>query len=350
MKNLVNQNIVGLEAYVPGEQPTDPDWVKLNTNENPFPPAPQVVEVLRSFDPELIRRYPQPDSAPLREAIAQRLDWPADGIVVTNGSDEALRMLCHAFLNRGERIAMLEPTYSLYPILGRMFGAESLRSRVGRGGELPDRLELDGAKMFFLANPNPPFGTHFRADELAGIIALHEDILFVIDEAYVEFAPSDCLGLLHEFENVLVVRTFSKSHALAGLRVGFVLGDPDRIAPLWVVRDSYNVNALSQAAALAAWQARDYYRLRTARIVEARRRAEQRLGEMGFDVLPSEANFLFARHHHAPRIFMELKKRKILVRYFDSPETRDGLRITVGTDEQMETLYSALSEILERAI
>ena len=346
MSTPINRHLVGLEAYVPGEQPAEPGWVKLNTNENPYPPAPDVIEVLRSFAPEGIRMYPPPDCARLRRAIGERLDWPVDGVLVTNGSDEALRLLCHAFLNSGDRIGMLWPTYSLYPILGQMFGAASAMSDVGRRGEWPDRLELDGVRLFFLSNPNPPYGTFYQPDQVAKLVGSCSGILFVIDEAYVEFAGCDCQALLGQFDNVFVVRTFSKSHSLAGLRVGFVLGQPERVRPLQVVRDSYNVNALSQSAALAAWQADDYYRAQIAEIVALRGETARRLVELGFDVLPSGANFIFARHSEAQRLFSQLKARKILVRYFDSPPTRDGLRITIGMRTEMDTLMRALEDLL----
>jgi histidinol-phosphate aminotransferase len=227
-----------------------------------------------------------------------------------------------------------------------MFGASTVASDVGRNGEWPARLDLDGVKMFFLATPNPPSGTFYEPQPVTEIVATHAHILFVIDEAYAEFAGDNCLPLLRRFDNVFLVRTFSKSHALAGLRVGFVLARPEQLAPLRVVRDSYNVNAMSQLAGLAAWQAGDYYRARTAKIVEARDSTAKRLRGLGFDVLPSRANLLFARHPQAPRLFRQLKERRILVRHFDSPATRDGLRITIGTPEQMDTLLAALSDLL----
>lgn len=348
MSGMMNRDLEGLDPYIPGEQPTEPGWVKLNTNENPYPPAPGVFKAVKCFDAEFMRKYPAPDAAALREAIGESFGWPADGVLVTNGSDEALRMFCHAFLNPGDKIGMLWPTYSLYPILGRMFGAETLASRVGPSGEWPDRIEFEDVKLFFLANPNPPYGTLYDEKNVASIVASHPDIVFVIDAAYVEFAPGDCASLLFELDNVFITRTFSKSHALAGLRVGYVLGKPKRMRPLWVIRDSYNVNAVSQAAALAAWEDREYYNSTLEKVVGERDVAVAKLAELGFKVLPTAANFLFARHPKAPEIFKELKKRKILVRYFDSPETYDGLRITVGTSEDMAALFNALWDILSK--
>jgi len=344
----INRHLMGLDAYVPGEQPTEPGWVKLNTNENPYPPAPEVIEVFHSFAPDRARLYPPPDCATLRSAIGETLDWPPEGILITNGSDEGLRLIAHSYLNAGDRVGMFRPTYSYYPILAQMFGAAISASNVGRRGEWPGPLDFDGVKLFFLANPNPPYGTFHTPDQIAEMVASHPGVLFAIDEAYVEFADRDCLSLLRRFSNLFLLRTFSKSHALAGLRVGFVLGRSEHMVPLRVVRDSYNVNAMSQMAAVAAWQARGYYRARMAEVVQTREATRMRLSDLGFDVLPSQANFLFARHGKAPQLFQQLKERRILVRYFDAPTTRDGLRITVGTPEQMDTLILALSNLLEQ--
>jgi histidinol-phosphate aminotransferase len=348
MIDIMNRQLQGLDAYVPGEQPTGPGWVKLNTNENAYPPAPEVIEAIRDFDPQGIRKYPNPTGLALREAIADSFEWAVEGTMITNGSDEGLRMLCHAFLNPGDRVGMLWPTYSLYPILGRMFGAETAKSPVGRNGEWPDTFAFENVKLFFLANPNPPYGTFYEERQIANIIASHPDVIFVIDAAYLEFShhACSCSTLMLEFDNLFILQTFSKGHAMAGLRVGFLLGHPERMEPLWVVRDSYNVNTVSQAAALEAWNARGYYQDILAKVSRTRESTRARLAELGFEVLPSEANFVFARHAEAPRIFEELKRRKILVRYFDAPETHDGLRITIGTPEQMDKLFGALAEIL----
>jgi histidinol-phosphate aminotransferase len=345
MKEPVNQFLIGLHPYAPGEQPTEPGWVKINTNENPYPPAPEVKEALCAIDPELLRKYPPPDATAFREAVGRTFGWPADGVMITNGSDEGLRMLCHAYLNPGDRIGMLWPTYSLYPTLGRMFGADSVYSPVGRRGEWPEEIDLDGVKLFFLANPNPPFGTFYEPRRIEALVASRPDVLFAVDEAYVMFAPASCMALLREHGNLFVLRTFSKSHGLAGLRIGLLFGPLDRMEPLRIVRDSYNVNAASQLAGIAAWKANRYYEECARKVVATRRSTVARLAALGFDVLPSDANFIFARHPKAKAIYEGLKARRILVRYFDSPETRDGLRITIGTPEEMETMISAVEEM-----
>ncbi|MBM3335768.1 aminotransferase class I/II-fold pyridoxal phosphate-dependent enzyme [Candidatus Sumerlaeota bacterium] len=345
MTTPINRHLPGLEPYVPGEQPVEPGWIKLNTNENPHPPAPEVSEVVRSFGPDCARLYPPPESPALRRAIAETLDWPAEGIMITNGSDEALRLVAHSYLNAGDAVGMLWPTYSYYPLLGAMFGATAKQSQVGRSGQWPAQFDLDGVRVFFLANPNPPYGTFYSAHIAEEVVASHSDVLFVIDEAYVEFAGDDCLSLLRRHENALIVRTFSKSHALAGLRVGFIMARPEQLRPLQIVRDSYNVNAISQLAGLAAWKAREYYQRRTAGIIETRETTARRLAQLGFDILPSGANFIFARHGEAARLFSELRERKILVRYFAPPPTHDGLRITIGLPEQMDALIAAVSRL-----
>jgi histidinol-phosphate aminotransferase len=346
MTTSINRHLIGLEPYVPGEQPTEPGWVKLNTNENPYPPAPEVAEVMRAFAPDRARLYPPPDCAALRRAIGETFDWPPDGVLVTNGSDEALRLIAHSYLNAGDTAGMLWPTYSYYPLVGGLFGAASATFEVGRRGEWPAAVNLDGVKVFFLANPNPPYGTFYESERIGEMVAAHRDILFAIDEAYTEFAGGDCLSLLRRCENVFISRTFSKSHALAGLRVGFVLARPEQLQPLLVACDSYNVNAMSQLAALAAWRARDYYRARIASVIETREATAKQLAGLGLEVLPSGGNFLFARHPDAPRLFRQLKERRILVRYFDTPPTRDGFRITIGTPDQMDALAAALSMLV----
>jgi histidinol-phosphate aminotransferase len=342
----INRHLIGLEAYVPGEQPTEPGWVKLNTNENPYSPAPEVAEVYRSFAPDRARLYPPPNSAVVRKVVGEVLDWPPEGILVTNGSDEGLRLIAHAHLNAGDHVGMLWPTYSFYPLIGAMFGAGGIVSEVGRNGEWPERINLDRVKLFYLSNPNPPYGTFYEPERIAALVAAHRDVLFVIDEAYVDFAGGDCLPVLRRFDNVFITRTGSKSQALAGLRVGFVLARPKQLATLWIVCDSYNVNVMSQLAAAAAWRAGDYYRSRAGKIIETREATAKRLRELGFDVLPSQANFVFARHPEARRLFLQLKERKILVRYFDAPATRDGLRITIGTPQEMDMLTAALAELV----
>ena len=343
----MNRNLIGARPYVPGEQPSESGWIKLNQNENPYPPAPAVCEIMRSFVPDRARLYPPANYPPLRRAIGESLDWPADGVLVTNGSDEALRLIAHCYLNPGDNIGMFSPTYSYYPLIGQMFGARAVVTHLERNGECPDEINIDGVKIFFIANPNPPFGTVYEAERIGALVEACPNILFVIDEAYVPFAGRDCLSLLRRYENVFVTRTFSKSHSLAGLRVGFVLARPEPLKPLLAVCDYYNVNAMSQLAALAAWQARGYYDEQIATVVETRESSAKRLATLGFDVPPSGANLLFARHPEAPQLFCRLRERKILVRYFKTPESRDGLRITIGTPEQMDALLAALSDLLK---
>jgi histidinol-phosphate aminotransferase len=346
----INPNVASLHAYIPGEQPREPGFVKLNTNESPYPPAPEVPEAVRSTAAEAAyNKYPDPLCTALRESIAADLGVTPAHVLVGNGSDEVLRLLCHAFLDSsaGEQIGMLNPTYVLYETLAAMFGATAqIFDLAAPDYSLPEAAILANVKMFFLPNPNPPIGTYYSLDNLRALAAHSAQRLVVMDEAYVDFAPGTAVPLLKEFPNVIVTRTFSKSYSLAGLRVGFVLAQPELITELNKIRDSYNVNRISQAAALAAWNARPYYRDMTLRIQQDRDYLAGQLRNRGFEVPESHGNFVFARRHGAAELYAALKSRKVLVRYFSTPALADGVRITVGTRADLDTLLHELDTLL----
>ena len=333
-----------LRAYVPGEQPADRGIIKLNTNEFPYPPAAEVIEAVRREAAASLRLYPNPTAAPLREALAEELSVGPDWILVGNGSDEILRLVFQAYVGPGDRVAAADPTYSLYPVLAAMFEGRFAAHRTDPEGALPEALFKARARLFVIANPNPPLGALYSIRDLARL-AQKRNSLLLIDEAYVAFAPCDCLSLAREHPNVVILRTFSKSHALAGMRVAYAVGRPAAIASLNKIRDSYNVNRVSQAAALAALRAKKYYKRKAEEIVATRERLRRALREMGYRVPRSSGNFVFARSGDGRRMMESLRERRILVRHFDEPGLRDGTRITIGTPQETDQLLAALRQI-----
>ncbi|OPZ19607.1 MAG: Histidinol-phosphate aminotransferase [candidate division BRC1 bacterium ADurb.BinA364] len=334
-----------MSAYTPGEQPADPAIVKLNTNEFPYPPAPEVVEALRREATAALRLYPNPSAAPLRAALAELCGVAPERVFTGNGSDETLRYLFHAFAEPGDSIAILDPTYSLYPVLAKMFDERIEAHAAGEAPRLPESLFASRARLFVVANPNPPLGVFYPLREIARLADARPEALVAVDEAYAAFAPGDCLALARERANVLVSRTFSKSHALAGMRIGYAVAHPAVIESLDKIRDSYNINRASQAVALAALDAHGYYEAKAREIVETRERLRQALLEMGYRVPPSSGNFLFARSGDGRATLEALRKRKILVRFFDDPALRDGVRITIGSPEEIDRLIEAMREL-----
>lgn len=333
-----------LEEYIPGEQPREAGWVKLNTNEFPYPAAPEVLDAIRAEAADSVRVYPDPVSTRLRVALGERWGVEPDTILAGNGSDEILRLLIHAYLGEGRRLAVVEPTYTLYQVLAAMFGSPvDVHSLVGQE-KLPESLFSAPWDACFLPVPNAQIGTVFPMADLRRLAA-HGGLL-VLDGAYVDFASDyDPRPLLADFPNVVLTGTFSKSFGLAGMRVGYAIGQPELIRALHKLRDSYNVNRISQAAALGALRGAAYYRQRCDEIIASRERLAAELARRGFATPPSQGNFLFARHENARAIYEGLKARKILVRYFSHSGLERGLRITIGTPAEIEALLAALDAL-----
>jgi histidinol-phosphate aminotransferase len=334
--------------YVPGEQPgPDQRVIKLNTNENPYPPSPRVRAALAQAGDERVRLYPDPGARRLRERAAALYDVPLDHILAGNGSDELLALLLRATIDPGDRVAFPVPTYSLYETLVAVQGGEPVRIPFGDDFTLPPALADAGARLTLLCNPNSPSGTLVARAEVEALARAVTGIL-VVDEAYVDFAREHALALVGRHANVIVVRTLSKSFSLAGLRVGLAFGHPELLAGLQKVKDSYNLSRLSQAAGEAALEDVAWMRANVARIHATRDTLSKRLRELGFHVLPSDANFVLARRPRmdlAP-VAQALAARGILVRHFGVPALQDALRITVGTDEETAALLEALTTIL----
>lgn len=346
----VNSLIDKMTAYIPGEQPQGGGFIKLNTNENPYPPAPEVLDAVRHATEDCVfQKYPDAMALGLRTAVAETLGVGVDEVFAGNGSDEVLRLLCQVFLDasQGDSIGMLDPTYSLYATLAEMFGVPMWTCPTVRPDHaFPGEAFTAPVKLFFLANPNPPLGTFYDAATLERLAAADPTRLIVVDEAYVAFAPGSALEVYRRHENVVITRTFSKSYSLAGLRVGLAIARPSVIAQLVKAKDSYNLNMVSQLAAEAAWRAAAHHDARCAEIVASREFLASEMRRRGFEVPASAGNFVFARGHNAGELYQALKREKILVRWFGAESLRDGMRITVGTRAEVDALLAAIDRLV----
>lgn len=346
-KSVIRKALQGFQPYVPGEQPPDHEgWIKLNTNESPLPPSPKVIQAIKEAAGESLRLYPSPTAAPAREAIARKFKLDPDQVTIGNGGDELIELCFRAFAGAGDRVAFPTPTYPLFEPLCRIHEATASPHPTELPWELPPSLGPDPAPLKLIVNPNSPTGAFFATDEVESAVAASTGVV-VIDEAYVDFAPHSALELLDRHENALLLRTFSKSYALAGMRIGFALGPRDLIAALDSVKDSYNVDRLAIVAATAAIADEDHHSRLVHEVVSNRGDLAADLVDLGFDVVPSSANFVFAKPPKpAADVVRALRERKILVRHYDREPIAGWIRITVGTKEQHEKLLLALSQVL----
>jgi len=348
MANYYRDSLKDVEAYVPGEQPRDIEqYIKLNTNENPYPPSPVVEHTVRHFNAEDLRVYPDPVFSELRRRAASVFKVPAERIFVANGSDEALSLIMRIAIDPGDRVAYPYPTYVLYRTLAQIAGAETVEVDLREDFNLPEDFPEKAGKVTFLARPNSPTANLFDQQVVEQTLSRSSGLV-VVDEAYAAFSGTTMLDHLDRYPNLVVLRTLSKSYGLAGLRVGFAFAGAEVIEALYRVKDSYNINAFSQAVAQAALSDVGYMKSTAAQIIQTRRRALDRLVRQGFRVYPSAANFVFAEHERlsGKQIYEALKDKKILVRYFDQRRLQAGVRISIGTEEQMERLGEVLDEIL----
>lgn len=349
MSGYFRANIAAMQGYVPGEQPRDDGYIKLNTNENPYPPSPRVLAALRKAVGPTLRLYPEPLSDSLRSLAASVYGVNVENIMVGNGSDELLSMLMRSVIGSGDRVAYATPTYSLYETLIEIQGGVKAAVDYPEDFSVPVALSTGDAPLTFLCNPNSPSGTLVSLPEIDHLARAVSGIL-VVDEAYVDFADSEgasVLPLVRQLPNLVVLRTFSKSFSLAGMRVGLAFAPEEIIAGMMKVKDSYNVNRLSLVAATAALQDLPWMARNVARIQQSRRKLTAATRELGFHVLPSQSNFVLARKagENLEELYEGLKRRRILVRYFDAPGLRDCIRITVGTPREIAALLSALAAL-----
>lgn len=351
-KTLFRTAIDAMSGYEPGEQPQDRQYIKLNTNENPYPPSPKVAEAFDAIACEQFRLYSDPVSNELRDAAAAAFNVPnRDWVIAGNGSDDILTIAIRSFVNQGGTIAALDPSYSLYSVLADIQGAQTIAVPLTEDFSLPENIleKTRGADIFFLTRPNAPTGNACLLDQVTAICDGFEGVVF-IDEAYADFARDNCLDFVAEYDNIIVSRTLSKSYSLAGLRIGFGVAHPHIIEGMMKVKDSYNLNRVSQTLGVAALRDVAYLQETSQRIVATREATRRRLIDRGFSVIPSETNFLFAQPPTtigAKTLFKVLRNEGILVRYFgSSPKTQNFIRITVGTEEEMAQFTAAIDRIL----
>ncbi len=347
MELPVRKAVRTMHAYVPGAQPESTDLLKLNTNENPYPPSPKVMEALGRISTEALRRYPPPTAARLQAQIAELHDLNADQVILLNGSDEGLALCTRCFGEFRERVGFLDPSYSLYPVLGDIAESSMIRFPLNEdfSWTLPDTLDVE---LFCLTRPNAPSSISLPLDEVREAARRCTGVLLV-DEAYADFAEDNAVSLVNEFPNVLVSRTFSKSYSLAGLRMGYLLGSAPLIDALHRIKDSYNTDAIAQQLASEALADQEWMRGNAEKVKRTRRQLTQDLQARGFQVLPSQTNFLFAQvpaSRDARQIFEALSAKQVYLRYFPGERTGNYLRITVGTDEEMQRFLQRLDELL----
>ncbi len=339
------------EPYIPGEQVEQKNVVKLNTNENPYPPSPKVIAEIQAEMGRSLQLYPSPTATELRETIALQNGLIAEEVFVGNGSDEVLAFSFMAFFEPGKRIRFPDVTYSFYPVYAKLFDIAYEEVPLNKDFTLPVDKYFQSEGGVILPNPNAPTSIYAEVEHIEEIVKNNPNQVVIIDEAYIDFASKSATELIRKYDNVLVVQTTSKSRSLAGLRVGFAMGNPSLIDGLVRIKDSFNsytLDRLALAGAKAAFEDETYFTETVKKIIATREKTIELLRELDFNVLPSQANFVFTTHKNvsAELLYYELKKENVLVRYFNKPGIDNYLRITIGTDEQMEQLVEKISQII----
>lgn len=345
------KNLRNIEPYVPGEQSKDKDIVKINANENPYPPSPKAIEVLKSFDTNKLRFYPSANSTKLKEAIAKYYKVDVSNVFVGNGSDDVLAVAFQSFFNSDKPIAYPDLTYSFYPVWCSLFGIEYKNYPVGDDFRInpEDYREENGGVV--IPNPNAPTSLGEGLDFVEKILDYNQDSVVIIDEAYVDFGGTSSIPLINKYENLLVTGTFSKSRSLAGLRIGFAIGSKALIDVMEAVKNSYNsytVDSLSIEMGAASIEDDEYFKSTCQKVIETRERVTLELEKLGFDILDSQTNFIFATHneHNMKSLFEYLKTQKVFIRYFSLPRIENYVRITIGTNEEMDIFLKKTKEFI----
>lgn len=343
--------VLKMHGYTPGEQPKNLSTIKLNTNENPFPPSAAVLKAVRDSADHRLRLYPEPTADTLRKVLSKVYRWPVDGILVGNGSDEILSMLFTASVGKGDLVQYPDITYSLYPVLAQLREARVKEVKLGPDWSLDFKKFDPKARLTLWGYPNPPVGNCFPMADMKAFCKRAKGLV-LIDEAYVDFAKDNCIAIAKACPNVLILRTMSKSFSLAGARLGYVFGHPEVIGQLMKVKDSYNVNRVTQTLGLAALSPAGLKDMKknVAKIRFERNSLIETLRNMGFTVPDSQANFLLATKPGKPTaegLYKNLKKRRVLIRYFSHPRLRDSIRVSVGTPEENNRLLAELRSLLK---
>ncbi len=347
MNNLIRKSVQAMSGYVPGEQPKEDGIVKLNTNENPYLPSADVQDILSMVDISALSRYPDPVCLELRKVIAELHGCAVENVFVGNGSDEVLALCIRAFVEREGSVGYFEPSYSLYPILTEIEDVEKkpVELDTGFGWQMPEDY---AASLFFLTNPNAPTSLNYFKKKVESFANGFGGVV-LIDEAYADFSDENCMDLALENDHVLVARTLSKSYSLAGIRLGYCVGNSELIGALHKIKDSYNVNYLTQEIARVAILDQDTMKANVQAIVETRKLVTEKLTDLGFSVCNSQTNFLWVKPLglRVPALFEQLRKKNILVRHFGNDErTKDYLRITIGTAPEMFKFLDAVEGVL----
>lgn len=345
------KNLRNIEPYVPGEQSKDKDIVKINANENPYPPSPKVAEVLKSFDTNKLRFYPSANSTKLKEAIAKYYKVDVSNVFVGNGSDDVLAVAFQSFFNSEKPIVYPDLTYSFYPVWCSLFGIKYKNYPVGDDFRInpEDYKEKNGGVV--IPNPNAPTSLGEGLDFVEKILDYNQDSVVIIDEAYVDFGGTSSIPLIDKYENLLVTGTFSKSRSLAGLRIGFAIGSKALIDVMEAVKNSYNsytVDSLSIEMGAASIEDDEYFKSTCKKVIKTRERVTLELEKLGFDVLDSQTNFIFVTHnkHNMKSLFEYLKTQKVFIRYFSLPRIENYVRITIGTNEEMDIFLEKTKEFI----
>ncbi len=345
------KNLRNIEPYVPGEQSKDKDIVKINANENPYPPSPKAAEVLKSFDTNKLRFYPSANSTKLKEAIAKYYNVDVSNVFVGNGSDDVLAVAFQSFFNSEKPIVYPDLTYSFYPVWCSLFGIKYKNYPVGDDFRInpEDYKEKNGGVV--IPNPNAPTSLGEGLDFVEKILDYNQDSVVIIDEAYVDFGGTSSIPLIDKYENLLVTGTFSKSRSLAGLRIGFAIGSKALIDVMEAVKNSYNsytVDSLSIEMGAASIEDDEYFKSTCKKVIKTRERVTLELEKLGFDVLDSQTNFIFVTHnkHNMKSLFEYLKTQKVFIRYFSLPRIENYVRITIGTNEEMDIFLEKTKEFI----
>ncbi len=340
-----------VEPYTPGEQPKTGGVIKLNTNENPYPASPYVLEAMKEFDADKLRLYPDPQASVLTEAIAKRYGLAPNQVFVGVGSDDVISMGFLTFFNGELPVLFPDISYSFYEVWADVYNVVYEKVPVDKDFKIipKDYMRPNGGIIF--PNPNAPTAMYLDLDAVESIVAANQDSVVIVDEAYIDFGGSSAIGLIEKYDNLLVVQTYSKSRSMAGMRIGFAMGNERLIKAMNDVKfsiNSYTMNATSLAYGVASMRDEKHFKECTDKIIATRTRSMEELSKLGFTYTDSKANFIFASHRTVPasEIFTELKKKNIYVRYFNKPRIDNYLRITVGTDEQMDALFEALRQII----
>lgn len=353
MNDLWKKNLRDIEPYVPGEQSKDRDIVKINANENPYPPSPKAVEALNNFDTDKLRFYPQANATALKQAIAEYYKVKTENVFVGNGSDDVLALAFQSFFNSDKPIAYPDITYSFYPVWCRLLGIEYVNYPLDENFRInvEDYKAENGGVV--IPNPNAPTSIGEGREFVERLMEYNQDSVVIIDEAYCDFGGVSSVPLISKYENLLVTGTFSKSRSLAGMRIGFAIGSKTLIDTLEAVKNSYNsytVDALSIAMGIEAMKDVEYFNETISKIIATRTRVTEELRSLGFEVLDSQTNFIMATHkdYDMKEMFEYLKENKIFIRYFNQPRINKYVRITIGTDEEMDKFLQGVKDFINR--